>query len=67
MCCVIAIDKNQMIFAVLQIGKSSPVQLLIGKSGRLYICVVVWLFVCHGRYSSDVTLMDDEWWMIDDG
>ena len=34
--------------------------LLIGKSGRLYICVVVWLvgrlFVRHGGDSSDVTL-----------
>jgi hypothetical protein len=34
--------------------------LLIGKSGRLYIRVVVWLFgrlfVRHGRDNSDVTL-----------
>ena len=29
---------------------------LIGKSGRLYIRVVGWLFVSHGRDSSDVTL-----------
>ena len=34
---------------------------LIGKSGKLYICVVVWLFVLlvgcrHGGNSSDVTL-----------
>ena len=37
--------------------QSSPVQLLIGKSGRLYIRVVVWLVVVrHGRNSSDVTL-----------
>ena len=47
---------------------NSPVQPLIGKSGRLYIRTVVWLvmwlvvwlvgclFVCHGRDSSDVTL-----------
>ena len=38
----------------------SPVQLLIGKYGRLYIRVVGWLvgclFVRHGRNSSDVTL-----------
>ena len=30
--------------------------LLIGKSGRLYIRMVVWSFVRHGRDSSDVTL-----------
>jgi hypothetical protein len=30
--------------------------LLIGKSERPYIRVVVWLVVCHGRNSSDVTL-----------
>ena len=43
--------------AELQICKFSPVQPLIGKSGRLYICVVVWsLVVCHAGDSSDVTL-----------
>ena len=40
--------------------QSSPVQVLIGKSGRLYIRVVVrlvgWSFVRHGGDSSDVTL-----------
>ena len=36
--------------------KNSPVQLLIGKSGRLYIRVVGWSFVRHDRDSSDVTL-----------
>ena len=36
--------------------QSSPVQLLIGKSGRLYIRVVVCSVVRHGRDSSDVTL-----------
>ena len=39
---------------------NSPVQPLIGKSGRLYICVVVCLVVRavlrHGGDSSDVTL-----------
>ena len=39
---------------------NSPVQLSIGKSGRLYIRVVGWsvgwLFVRHGCNSSDVTL-----------
>ena len=38
--------------------------LLIGKSGRLYIRVVVWLvgqlFVRHGRDSSDVTLVFED-------
>ena len=37
--------------------QSSPVQLLIGKSGRLSIRVVVWSVVRHGRDSSDVTLV----------
>ena len=52
--------------------------LLIAKSGRPYIRVVGRSFVRHGRDSSDVTLafedaqviktvMDDEWWMMDDG
>ena len=36
--------------------QSSPVQLLIGKSGRLYIRVVGCSVGRHGRDSSDVTL-----------
>ena len=48
------------LIAELQICQSSLVYLLIGKSGRLYICVVVRSagrsVVCHGRDSSDVTL-----------
>ena len=44
------------IIAMIQICQSSPVQLLIGKSERLYICVVVCLVVRHDGDSSDVTL-----------
>ena len=48
----------------LQICQSYLVYFLTGKSGRLYICVVVWsvgrLVVCHGHNSSDVTLVFED-------
>ena len=49
-----------VVIAEVHICQSSLVHLLTGKSGRLYICVVVWsvslLLCCHGGDSSDVTL-----------
>ena len=42
--------------AKLQICQFSPVLLLIGKPGRLYICEVVWLVICHAVNRSYVTL-----------
>ena len=60
-CCRLIIDGAIRIFLFSRYCRtpdwqSSPVQLLIGKSGRLYIRVVGRSGVRHGRDSSDVTL-----------
>ena len=42
--------------AKLHICQFSPVQLLLGKSGMLYICVVGWSVGHQAGDSSDITL-----------
>ena len=53
-CPIVRIDKDDM--AELQMCQSFLIHLLIGKSGRLYICVVVCLLRRHGGNSSNVIL-----------